>query len=241
MTRRRWIADRAEGNRAWLTGNQARHLARVLRAKPGQKFDISVGETVREGTVISISPEEVEFELGAAMEPNQLPEISVLISIYKFDRLEWVIEKLTELGVATILPVVSRRTEPHLGKAAEKRVERWRKIALEAAQQSRRAKPPEILAPMPLRKAFASTNGCGILLNEGEAGEAASLKSVLRECQPPIWLAFGPEGGWSPEEIELFRQSSWKSASLGSTILRAETAAIAAVAITMTELDVNDH
>lgn len=236
MTRRRWIADRVEGNRAWVTGSHAQHLARVLRAKPGQKFDISVGDAVREGIVVSIAPEEVEFELGTAMEPDRLPEISVLLSIYKFDRLEWAIEKLTELGVARILPAVSRRTELHLGKAAEKRVERWRKIALEAAQQSRRARPPEIIAPMPLKKAFVSTNGCRIVLNEGEAEEAASLKSVLRECRPPIWLAFGPEGGWSPEEIEQFRQSSWKSASLGKTILRAETAAIAAVAIAMSEL-----
>lgn len=236
MTRRRWIADRVEGNRAWLTGNHAQHLARVLRAKAGQKFDISVGDMLREGTVVSILPEEVEFELGAAMEPDRLLEISVLLSIYKFDRLEWAIEKLTELGVARILPVVSRRTERHLGTAAEKRVERWRKIALEAAQQSRRAKPPEILVPMPLQKAFASTKGCGIVLDEGEAGEAAPLKSVVRQCRPPIWLAFGPEGGWSPEEIELFRQNGWKSASLGSTILRAETAAIAAVAVAISDL-----
>ena len=236
MTRRRWIADRVEGNHAWLTGSHAQHLARVLRAKPGQKFDISVGDAVREGTVVSISPEEVEFELGAALEPDRLLEISVLLSVYKFDRLEWAIEKLTELGVARILPVVSRRTEPHLGKAAEKRVERWRKIALEAAQQSRRTKPPEILAPMPLKKALAGINGCRIVLDEGEAREAAPLKSVVRECRPPIWLAFGPEGGWSPEEIELFRQNGWKSASLGSTILRAETAAIAAVAVAISGL-----
>ena len=240
MTRRRWIADRAAGNRAWMTGSHAEHLARVLRAKPGQKFDIAVEGVVREGTVVSVAPEEVEFELGMTTEPALLPEISVLLSIYKFDRLEWALEKLTELGVATIFPVISRRTEAHLGKAAEKRVERWRKIALEAAQQSRRAKPPEIPAPMPLKKAIVDINGCGIALNEAEAEEAAPLKSVLRECRPPVWLALGPEGGWSAEEIELFRQNGWKSASLGSTILRAETAAIAAVAIAMTELDAND-
>ena len=241
MTRRRWIADRAAGNRAWLTGSHAEHLARVLRVKPGQKFDIAVEGVVREASVVSVAPTEVEFELGMTMEPALLPEISVLLSIYKFDRLEWAIEKLTELGVVAIFPVVSRRTEPHLSKSAEKRVERWRRIALEAAQQSRRAKPPEILTPTPLKKALAGTTGCGIVLNEIETQEAASLKSVLHESRPPIWLAFGPEGGWSPEEIELFRQSGWKTASLGSTILRAETAAIAAVAVTMAELDLNDH
>ena len=236
MTRRRWFADRAAGDRAWLTGSNADHLARVLRAQPGQKFDIALAGVVREGTVISVTPEQVEFELGSATTPPLLPEVSVLISIFKFDRLEWAMEKLTELGVAKILPAISRRTEAHLGKAAGKRVERWRKIALEAAQQARRAAPPEIFSPQPLKKAMAEVSGCCVVLNEAEAGEADSLRTILRGCKAPVWLAFGPEGGWSPEEIELFRQSGWKSASLGATILRAETAAIAAVAIALSEL-----
>jgi 16S rRNA (uracil1498-N3)-methyltransferase len=237
MTRRRWIADRSAGDRAWLTGANAEHLSRVLRAKPGQKFDIGVEGVVREGTVVSVSPDLVEFELGASIAPSILPEISVLLSIYKFDRLEWAIEKLTELGVARILPVISRRTEAHLGKAAEKRLERWRKIALEAAQQARRAQPPEILSPLTLKKAITGVSGCRIVLDEGE--ELTSLKSALQDCKPPVWLALGPEGGWAPEEIELFRENGWKTALLGRTILRAETAAIVAVAITMAEW--SDH
>jgi len=168
------------------------------------------------------------------MRSSPLPEISFLLTIYKFDRLEWAIEKLTELGVARILPVISQRTETHLGKAAEKRVERWRRIALEAAQQSRRAEPPEIVSPVPLKEAISVAKGSGIVLHESE--EVATLKSLLRECKPPLWLALGPEGGWIPEEVDLFRQYGWKTASLGSTILRAETAAIAAVAVTMAEL-----
>ncbi|HEY6350435.1 MAG TPA: RsmE family RNA methyltransferase [Candidatus Angelobacter sp.] len=235
MTRRRWIADRVAGNRAWLTDNNAEHLTRVLRAKPGQKFDIAVEGVVREGTVTTVSTDQVEFELGATIQPSPLPEISVLLSIYKFDRLEWAIEKLTELGVARIFPVISRRTEAHLAKAAEKRVERWRKIALEAAQQSRRTEPLEIVSPVKLKEAITTTKGCGIVLDEGE--EDSSLKGTLRECKPPLWLALGPEGGWIPEEIELFRQNGWKTASLGGTILRAETAAIAAAAVAMAELE----
>jgi len=192
---------------------------------------------VREGTVVSVSSDQVEFELGAEIRLSILPEVSVLLSVFKFDRLEWAIEKLTELGVARIFPVISRRTEAHLGKAAEKRVERWRKIALEAAQQARRTLPPEVLSPAPLKRVVGAIQDCGIVLDEGE--ESVSLKSALRECRPPVWLAFGPEGGWSPEEIELFHQHGWKTASLGSTILRAETAAIAAVAITVSELTRN--
>jgi 16S rRNA (uracil1498-N3)-methyltransferase len=162
-----------------------------------------------------------------------VPEVSVFLSIYKFDRLEWAVEKLTELGVARICPMISRRTEAYLAKAAEKRVERWRKLALEAAQQSRRAAPPEVTSPAPLKQAIATAKGCRIVLDETEP--AASLKSVLAECKPPVSLAIGPEGGWMPEEIQIFKQGGWKTASLGSTILRAETAAIAAVAIGLAE------
>jgi 16S rRNA (uracil1498-N3)-methyltransferase len=234
MTRRQWIADRVAGNRAWLAGDNADHLARVLRAKPGQHFDIAVEGAVRAGVVVSVSPNEVEFELGERLPSAALPEISIFLSIFKFDRMEWAIEKLTELGVARIFPMISRRTEAHLAKAAEKRVERWRKLAHEAAQQARRAALPEIVSPAPFKKAIASASGCRIVLSEME--ESVSLKSVLGECAPPIALAFGPEGGWAPDEVELFRESGWRPASLGETILRAETATIAAVAITMAEL-----
>lgn len=231
MTRRRWIADHTEGNRAWITGANAEHLARVLRAKPGQQFDIAVEGAVRIGTIASVSPGEVEFQLGEEVKGPAMPEVSVYLAIFKFDRLEWAIEKLTELGVTRILPVISRRTEPHLAKAAEKRVERWRKLALEAAQQSRRVGPPEIASPARLKQAVGDAMGCRIVLDEGE--DVRSLKSVLAESRLPISLAFGPEGGWTPDEIQLFKQAGWQPASLGETILRTETAVIAAVAITL--------
>jgi len=233
MTRRRWIADRIAGNRAWLTGSNAEHLARVLRAKPGQQFDIAAAGLLRTGTVISISPDEVEFELGEPLSSPPLPQISVFLSIFKFDRMEWAIEKLTELGVATIFPLVARRTEAHLAKAAEKRVERWRKIAHEAAQQARRIEPPQIAWPASLKSAIRSVEGARIVLSEVE--ESVSLKLALRESRPPISVALGPEGGWTSEELLLFQESGWKAASLGNTILRAETAAIVAVAVVMAE------
>lgn len=233
MTRRRWIADRVAGDRAWLTGSNAEHLARVLRAKSGQKFEIVTEGSLRMGTVISASPDQVEFELDEPLVISAVPQIGVFLSIFKFDRLEWAIEKLTELGVTAISPVVARRTEPHLAKAAEKRVERWRKIAHESAQQARRLGPPKIMSPAPFRQAISNVQGSRIVLSEVEAG--TSLKSIVAQCKPPISLAFGPEGGWASEELQLLQEHGWKAASLGSTILRAETAAIAAVAITLAE------
>jgi 16S rRNA (uracil1498-N3)-methyltransferase len=234
MTRRRWIADRVEGERAYLVAANAAHLVRVLRAKAGQQFDIAIGGSVRVGTIVSITPDEVEFALGPLVQSEPLPEIHVVLSIFKFDRLEWAIEKLTELGVASVRPAVASRTEPHLAKAAERRVERWRKLAHEAAQQARRLSAPEILAPVTLKKATLEAKGHCVVLSEAE--EIATLKSVLSAVRAPLTLALGPEGGWTGDELQVFQERGWSSASLGATILRAETAAIAAVAIAMSEL-----
>jgi 16S rRNA (uracil1498-N3)-methyltransferase len=234
MTRRRWIADRVEGDRAFLVGPNAAHLFRVLRAKAGQQFDVAANGVLRHGTIVQAAIEQVEFELGAEVESTALPHVTVYLSIFKFDRLEWALEKLTELGVSSIRPVIAQRTEQHLTKAAGKRVERWRKLAREAAQQARRIAPPEVADPIALKKALAGEQGSRIVLAETE--EHTSLKAALSGCTSPLVLAFGPEGGWSEAEIELFKTSGWKSASLGHTILRAETAAIAATAVAMAEI-----
>lgn len=231
MTRRRWIADRVEGDRAFLLGPNANHLFRVLRAKVGQEFDVAADGVLRSAKVVFASHDQVEFELGAEVESAALPQITVYLSIFKFDRMEWALEKLTELGVGRVVPMIAQRTEEHLAKAAAKRVERWRKIAREASQQARRVAPPKIDEPITLKKAIEKDQGSRIVLSEVE--EAVSLKSALKDCAPPLAMAFGPEGGWSEAELGLFNSEGWKPASLGHTILRAETAAIAAVAVAM--------
>ncbi len=125
MTRRRWIADEVSGNRAALIGEHADHLARVLRARVGQDFDISTGEAVRRGRIDSISGGRVEFKLGEEISTADVVQITLLLAIFKFDRMEWAIEKCTELGVARIVPVIARRTDSHLAEASTKRSERW--------------------------------------------------------------------------------------------------------------------
>ncbi|HEX3093808.1 MAG TPA: RsmE family RNA methyltransferase [Candidatus Angelobacter sp.] len=234
MTRRRWIADRVEGDRAFLLGPNANHLFRVLRAKIGQEFDVAADGVLRSAKVVSATHEQVEFELGAEVESAVLPHVTVYLSIFKFDRMEWALEKLTELGVGRVVPMIAQRTEEHLAKAAAKRVERWRKIAREASQQARRVAPPEIVEPVTLKKAIEKEQGSRIVLAETE--EQISLRAALSGLRAPLALAFGPEGGWSETELEIFNASGWKPASLGHTILRAETAAIAAVAVAMAEI-----
>ena len=230
MTRRRWIADETSDNHAALTGNHARHLAHVLRAQVGQEFDISTGTEVRRGRISGIHPDRVEFELGEVIEHRAETAITVALAIFKFDRMEWAIEKCTELGVARIVPVIAGRTESHLATAAGKRVERWRRIARQAAEQSRRVAPPEISAPVRFDDLVAMTADVRVVLAEGE--ERLLLKDAVRPDAGSVLLAFGPEGGWKPPELAAFRDGGWTSASLGDAILRAETAVIAAVAIT---------
>jgi 16S rRNA (uracil1498-N3)-methyltransferase len=149
--------------------------------------------------------------------------------------MEWAIEKLTELGVNRLVTVIAKRTDAHLAGAAEKRVERWRRIAREAAQQSRRATPPQIEPPAKLKDALAVIAARRIVLAESE--EETSLKQALAGAGGgTVALAVGPEGGWTAQELQLFTAAGWMPASLGQTILRAETAAIVAVAIVMAEL-----
>lgn len=229
MTRRRWIADKLQGDRAFLLGPNAHHLARVLRAKAGQEFDIVCDGSVRLGRITAVADDEVAFDLGAEV-PQPAPRpITLLLAVFKFDRMEWAIEKATELGVSAIQPVLARRTDAHLANAAAKRAERWRRIAHEASQQSRRLSPPEIAEPAKLKDALTPA-GTRILLAESTA-ETTLAQAIEAAGAGPLVLAVGPEGGWTEDELAAFRAAGWTFASLGSTILRAETAAIAALAI----------
>jgi 16S rRNA (uracil1498-N3)-methyltransferase len=269
MTRRRWIADEFTEDRAWLLGTNAAHLARVLRARAGQEYDMVCGGRLRLGTIVSVSAERVEFVLReASPEPaspntspaNTLPEetsfdqsgasrggreIVLVAAIYKFDRMEWAIEKCTELGVTQIIPVIAHRTDSHLAAATGKRVERWRRIAHEAAQQSRRLAAPRIDEAVKLKSALslgslARVATARLLLNENEKSETLreALVALTRAdgCEA-LAFAVGPEGGWTEEEVAEFGRADWHSVRLGSTILRAETAAIAALAAAAAILD----
>jgi 16S rRNA (uracil1498-N3)-methyltransferase len=233
MTRRRWIADEVWGNQAALTGEHADHLIRVLRAHLGQEFDIATGSVVRRGRIAAIADERVEFELGEEVAAAPHANVTLLLAVFKFDRMEWAIEKCTELGVSRIVPVIARRTDAHLASAAAKRAERWRRIALEASEQSRRTAPPEIAAPVRLKDASGVPGGLRIVLAETE--KEIQLRDVLASHPHAgeMLLAVGPEGGWTDDELELFLKAGWITASLGPMILRAETAAIAATAITI--------
>ncbi len=240
MTRRRWIADTWTDTTASLTGEQAVHLARVLRAEPGQIFDVLAGGFLRRAEVTSVSDREVMFALGEELETDAALPVHLLLAVIKFDHYEWGLEKATELGAARITPVLARRTDKHLALASEKRLERWRRIVREAAQQSRRSDLPEVDDPMPLKSALTLASASHrVLLAETEEENtlAAALGRWKAHLDPnaepnrALALAIGPEGGWAPDEFALFEAQGWEKVTLGPRVLRAETAAIAGLAI----------
>src|SRR5947209_10849301 len=202
MTRRRWIADEFNATRAAITADNAVHLARVLRARVGQEFEIVCGDEVRLGRVASISAggDRVEFELLEVIAGLATgAPVHLLLAIFKFDRMEWAIEKATELGVESITPVIARRTDAHLASAAQRRVERWRKIGREAAQQSRRTSEPQIGEPLELKAALQQVpiDHLRLVLSENE--KDVTLKAALNGAQSheQHQLAIGPEDGWT--------------------------------------------
>jgi 16S rRNA (uracil1498-N3)-methyltransferase len=174
----------------------------------------------------------VEFSLVESIEAaTPSLRIELLLSVVKFDRFEWCLEKATELGVAEIVPLAGARSEKRLISAAEKRSERWEKILRESAQQSRQLKPPALFPVMRPENAFANSRaGCQFIFSERL--DARPIRSVQMGCLSKyISVAIGPEGGWTDGEIGLARTAGYFETSLGEGILRTETAVVSALAI----------
>lgn len=214
-----------------MQGEAAHHLERVLRAQVGQLYELSDGAQVWLGRVEKAGRNNIEFSL-VEMLPAPTPglETSLLLSIVKFDSFEWAIEKATELGVTRIVPLAAARSEKALVAAAQKRAERWKKILLEASQQSRRVRLPELLSLEKPERAFTAANeDLKMLLSEKP--DADSLQSVLNGKRAgSVALAIGPEGGWTEGEFAAAREAGFVEASMGQLILRTETAVTAALA-----------
>jgi 16S rRNA (uracil1498-N3)-methyltransferase len=231
MARRRFFVPFVRNDRAELSGDDARHLTQVLRVEPGQVFELSDNSAVYLAEVASVRKSEVAFRVLERL-PDLAPEtpIHLFVSLFKFDRLETLLEKATELGVTSVTFVRTERTEKGLDKAAEKRMERWRRITVEASQQSRRVRLPELsIVSRWTDMLRANDTPLRLILDEDRTG--APLLDLLQSMPPSVAMLVGPEGGWTDEERTQARQAGWTPASMGSQILRAETAGIAALAV----------
>jgi len=230
--RRRFFVDQFENQHATLQGETAHHLGRVLRAQPGQLYELSDGSSVWLARIDGIARDRIDFALLEELPTFAVPlKTTLLLSVVKFDAFEWALEKATELGVARIVPLAADRSEKALLAAALKRSERWKKILFESAQQSRRVQLPVLEALAKPEAAFAAQHeGLPVLLSE--SGEAVALREILSGASAAAaTLAIGPEGGWTDAEFSAARAASFREASLGRLILRSETAVVASLAV----------
>jgi 16S rRNA (uracil1498-N3)-methyltransferase len=227
--RRRFFVDEIRNGQAELAGDDAKHLTRVLRVEVGQRFEISDNRNVYLAEIETARKERVIFRTLEKLEAQ--PAVRRLIlcaALTKFDRFEWMIEKATELGVAEIVPVEAVRSERGLERAALKRVERWRRIALESSQQARRAFLPVVREPLEFQDALSIDAPRRYALDEKPGAPRLGCSPLDPDA---VAILVGPEGGWTEEERTAFTAAGWTPVSLGPSILRAETAAIAALAI----------
>jgi len=230
--RRRFFIEQFSGQRAVMQGEAAHHLGRVLRAQPGQLYELSDGASVWLGRIEIVTRDSVDFSLVEEI-PAYHPAVqtTLLLSVVKFDSFEWALEKATELGVHRIVPLAAARSEKALLAAVAKRAERWKKLLLEASQQSRRVQLPVLDSLVKPEAAFATYNK-GLRVFLSEASDAKSLREILRnqEAKSAV-LAIGPEGGWTDAELAVARATQYQDASLGKLILRTETAVVASLAV----------
>lgn len=233
MARRMFYVDEICSGRAVLSGETVQHLRKVLRAEPGQQFEISDNESLYLAELSSYGKDLAEFSIVSEIDAPRAPlRLHLLPALIKFDRFEWILEKATELGVERITPVYTLRSEKGLDQAAAKRMDRWTKILAESGQQARRAVRPALALPVRLADALAAEASLRLFLDESRVAPPilASLPAV-RAGADIAALLVGPEGGWDERERAQAISAGWSAVSLGPQILRAETAAIAALAV----------
>lgn len=234
-TRRLFVSpDRLGEPKVIVTGPDHRYLARVLRAKPGQEvtlFDGAGGEVL--ARVGRIGPAETELLLGARRSPERSGAASptvpivLLAAVPRGGRMDLLVQKTSELGVSRLVPVLTARS---VARPEPDRRARWEKIAREAARQCGRADVPEVEVPVELGAAFAAAELPDLRIAFFERESDRALRSVLAEPRPTALLV-GPEGGFTDGEMEAARAAGFVPVGLGPRILRAETAAIVAVAL----------
>lgn len=221
--------------RAVLRGAEAHHLVRVHRARRGQGVDVFDGRGNRwRGTLESVGPSEAVLVDLKALPSNEPPgEVWLVQSLPKGDRWSWLLAKGTELGVTRFLPVRSERTVAGADRDHDEgRASRWAALAAAAAKQCERGAIPRVAALAPLAECVErlgppSAGEVRLWLAErGEPGDLPRGGPAVR-----VILAVGPEGGWTPGERSLFRGAGFGELTLGPRILRAETAALASVAL----------
>mgnify|MGYP000917579194 CR=1 FL=1 len=233
MARRRFFVSSIRNGEASVEGDEAQHLTRVLRVETGQLYEISDDCQAWLAEVTLARKQLVTFRTLEPVPPRPgIVRVHLFAALIKFDHFEWMVEKATELGVERIVPFKADRSERGLEQAAAKRVERWRRIAIEASQQSRRDRLPIVDDPTTFDRVIQEDADVRMFCDE-QPGAAGILQSAppVRTPDHAVAVMIGPEGGWTDIERAKFSETGWMPVTLGPQILRAETAAAAAIAI----------
>ena len=239
MSRRRFYAPpesfAPDGARVTLAREETQHFRSVLRLKAGDEVFVFDGEGREFACVVANDGRGGATELTvrervAPQNPESPFELTLAVALLKGEKFDLVVQKATELGVARIVPVMTKRADVRIDRAKRTthRDERWARLALEAAKQSGRARVPEVGAPIELKKLFEGENATGALMFAERGGESlnSALASLSAGSRTLVALV-GPEGGWETSEIDAARAHGWRIVTLGGRTLRAETAAIA--------------
>lgn len=219
-----------------VDGPRFHYLVRVLRLSPGDSLEVFDGQgQAFDARVASVGEASARLTLGAARSAPRPRALTVVQGLPKGAKLEWVLQKGTELGVTAFVPAACARSVVKLdAKAAASRAERWRRIVEEAARQCGRADVPAVSLPAPLPQAVAGLPGAPAVFVLDEAERAVSLSHAfcaLRDAGEPIALVVGPEGGFDRGEVDALIARGAVPVSLGRLVLRTETAALAAVSV----------
>lgn len=231
----RFFCNDIAGDTIRVTGADAHHIGRVLRMRPGEELTVCDRQgTDYTGVITAVTQQEVLANI-ISRSPT-LSEPTVRVTLYqglpKSDKLDWIIQKTVELGITRIVPVITARSIAKAdGDKAEKKRERWQKIAAEAAGQSGRGIIPSVSAPLTWRQMLAEMNPTETIVFYEGGGKP--LTELIRPDQTDLSILIGPEGGFEEREIEELTTGGAAVATLGKRILRCETAPVAALSAIM--------
>ncbi len=225
-----------------ITGDVLVHIRDSLRITVGETLWLGNGQDARYRVEITeVSKRAVTARILETIQepPRRTPRLILGQSLLKGEKMDWVIQKATELGVSEIVPIESRHSVVQLkADRVDHQLARWQRIALEAAQQSEQWRIPTIAMPHSLSALLSSRATDALTLMLAERQEGISLQSVElpHDMNGSLRVLIGPEGGWSQEEVQITEQAGVVSITLGQQILRSETAAIATISILQSRL-----
>jgi 16S rRNA (uracil1498-N3)-methyltransferase len=230
-----------QGSDVTLTGDVAHRVARVLRMKRGDNIILSEGgEAEYEIELTGVTSDAIAGTLTQRLDKPAEPRVELTLyqALIRPNRFDLVLEKGTEIGVSRFVPVTSERSQIPDRAASGNRMSRWQRLIVEAAEQSGRGRPPEIVAPVALDEALRTARGLKLLPWEGERllPLGAHLRG-LNDRPAAVSLFIGPEGGFDRSEVDLARTAGCTLVTLGPRILRSETAGIVASALVLDALD----